>query len=87
MINFNKKLTIRKVLMQNDINLSKRTMHIFMNNLMYGNIKKQIYLTKKHKMQRVEILQEWLKNRFDFNHVVMKDQKIFRLDGPNNWFS
>ena len=29
----------------------------------------------------------WLKTRFDFAKVVMTDEKLFRLDRPNNWFS
>ena len=53
----------------------------------YGNIKKQICLTNNHKNKRVKILQEWLKNIVDFSRVVMTDEKVFHLDGPDNWFS
>ena len=35
----------------------------------------------------MQIYQEWLKNRVDFSRVVMTDEKVFRLDGPDNWFS
>lgn len=81
MINFNEKVTARKVILENNLSVSKRTMqrHLSDSRFKYGSIKKQIFLTKKHKIARVKILQNWLKARMDFNRVVMTDEKFFSL--------
>ena len=89
MINTSEKVTARKVLIENDVSVSKRTMQRYLSSkgFKYWKIKKQISLTSYHKNKRVQILQEWLKNRLDFSRVVMTDKKVFRLDGPDNGFS
>ena len=51
-----------------------------------GNITKRICLSEVNKISRVEICKTWLKTRVDFEKVEMTDEKLFRLDGPNNWF-
>ena len=38
------------------------------------------------KLSRLEICKTWLKTRVDFAKVLMTDEKLFRLDGPNKWF-
>ena len=78
-----------KGLIENDVNVSKRTMQRYLcsKDFKYGNIKKQICLTNNHKNKRFQILQELLKDRVDFSRVGMTDKKVFRLDGPDNWFS
>ena len=81
--------TSEKVLIENDVSVCKRTMQRYLSNkdFKYGNIKKQICLTNNHKDLKFQILQELLKDRVDFSRVGMTDKKVFRLIGPDNWFS
>lgn len=62
LINSNEKVTARKIIIENNVNVSKRTMQRYLNGnqFKYGNIKKKIILTKTHKRRRVEILKKWL---------------------------
>ena len=57
------------------------------NDYVYGKITKRICLSEVDKISRVEICKTCLKTRVDFAKVVMTDEKLFRFEGPNNWFS
>ena len=87
--NNDEKITSRKVINSANINVSRRTMqrHLKRDGYKYGNIKKRIILTAKQKEKRKEICKQWLKEKLNFNEIVMSDEKFFRLDGPDNWFS
>ena len=89
MIEYNEKVTARKVISICNLKVSRRTMQreLHDNDYVYGNITKRICLSEVDKISRVEICKTWLKTRVDFAKVVMTDEKLFRLDGPNNWFS
>ena len=54
MINTSEKVTARKVLVENDVRVSKRTMQRYLSSkdFKYGNIKKQIFLTNNHKNKK-----------------------------------
>ena len=87
MIEYNEKVTARKVISICNLKVSRRTMQreLHDNDYVYGNITKRICLSEVDKISRVEICKTWLKTRVDFAKVVMTDEKLFRLDGPNNW--
>ena len=55
--------------------------------LQYKKLKKTVRLTNSHKKLRVAIAKKCLKDRIDFSKVVMTDEKKFKLDGPDNWFT
>ena len=61
--------------------------HLKSDGYKYDNIKKRIILSTDQKKKRKEICTQWLKEQVQFKKVVMSDEKFFRLDGPDNWFS
>ena len=88
-IEYNDKLTARKVISIWNLKVSRRSMQreLHDNDYAYGISTKKICSSEVDKISRVEICKTWLKTMVDFAKVVMTDEKLFRLDGPNNWFS
>ena len=83
LVNNDEKITARKVIDSEFLNVSKSTVQRYLrsNFYKYGAIKKEIILSDKHKRSRTEICKSWLKQNIDFNKVVMSDEKKFNLDG------
>ena len=53
----------------------------------FSNIRKRIILKQTQKNARKEQCKNWLKENVIFSKIVLTDEKIFRLDEPQNCFS
>ena len=53
----------------------------------YVNVKKTIFLTKNHRIKRVEMIKKWSTVSHNWNRTNFSDKKRFTLDGSDNWMS
>ena len=83
MIEYNEKVTARKVISIFNLKVSRRTMQreLHDNDYVYGNITTGICLSKVDKISSVEICKTWLKTRVDFAKVMMTDSFSYHGKG------
>jgi len=53
----------------------------------YGNVTKKLPLTKVQKTRRIELARKWINENLISKNIVFSDEKHFKCDGPDNWFS
>ena len=84
--NNGEKVTAPKINSYMELNMSTHTTQQILKSCVYKykSARPTIVLTKRHKLERVRICTQWLRDRIDFNRVVFSDQKRFSLDGPDN---
>lgn len=88
-LNFNEKIFAPKLKKRCSLNVSQWTIQRHLRNLgyKYKNIRQKIFLTRAHKLKRVNIVHEWLSENIDFKKVIFSDEKVFRLDGCDNFMT
>lgn len=61
--------------------------HLRSQGLKYRNLQPKIVLNENHKTMRKTIVKQWLQERIDPKVIIFTDEKIFRVDGPDNMYS
>lgn len=83
------KVNCTKLQNECDLKLSTRTLqrHFKLEGAKYVKGKQQIQLTKKHKLERIRIITQWISANHSWEKTVFTDEKRFTLDGPDCWCS
>lgn len=58
-----------------------------MSNYRYKNIPQKIFLTEDNKNKRIEQINKWIFEGIQWGNVIFTDEKLFNMDGPNNYYS
>lgn len=83
------KLNAPKIISRCDLDVSISTVqrHLRSKGLIYKSPTKSISLSKKNKLQRIQLVTGYLTNDVQWCKVVFSDEKRFTLDGCDNWMS
>lgn len=67
--------------------VSRRTVQRYIGRLgmKYKKSKCQIILSKKHKLERVRIITDWISRNHSWEKTIFSDEKCFYMDGPDDW--
>ena len=84
-----KKVTSTKLLKSSNLNVSPSTVrrHLVKQKFKYKILPKIVQLDSTKQEKRIEIIKSWIKEGTSFYKVIFSDEKVFSMDGPNNFKS
>ena len=87
--NMGENINSSKIIENIDMDVSTSTVQRYLTSqdMKYKKISSQIFLTKKHKSERIRIVHDWITNNHNWEITAFSDEKRFSLDGPDHWKS
>lgn len=84
-----KKVCAPKIKNECELSVSTSTVqrHLRREGLKYKRVVPKIFLTKRHKEARINMIKSWITSEQNFNLTIFSDEKRFSLDGPDHWAS
>lgn len=88
-LNAGEKVTCKKIRNEVTKPVSKWTLQRCLKSIKYKyrKICQRIVLNQKHKDERVKIVSNWLEQNLQWTSVAFSDEKLFSMDGPDNFLT
>lgn len=83
------KINSTKIQRTCNLNVSRRTVRRCIGRMgfKYKRISPQIVLSKKHKIERLDVISQWISDNHNWESTIFSDEKRFSMDGPDDWRS
>lgn len=81
------KVTCNAIIHDLNLEITRKTVNnwFLKQDYLYTKCVQKIQLTKDHKLNRVEKVSKWIEENIQWESAVFTDEKVFSLDGPDNW--